>query len=381
MNSAALGAQPTIEDVDAATRDLVQLSLVEGVGPRTLHALVAHFGGATAVLAASGAALREVPGVGARISAAILRARDEIDVQAELAACRQRGVRILTQAQGQYPARLLEIVDPPAVLFARGTVEPRDALAVAIVGSRHATRYGARQAERLAGGLARAGFTIVSGLARGIDGVAHRAALEAGGRTLAVLGSGVGNVYPPEHRELGEQVAAAGALLSELPVLAPPTSGAFPQRNRLISGLSLAVIVVEASDRSGALITARHAGEQGRDVLAVPGPVDSRMSHGCHRLIRDGATLIESVDDVIESLGPLPLPAVTAAGEEIHHPAELQLNEQERRVLDAIGSEATAIDAVIAAAELPAQQVLATLSVLEMRRLVARVSGQFVARV
>ena len=183
--------------------------------------------------------------------------------------------------------------------------------------------------------VARTGITIVSGLARGIDAAAHRGALAAGGRTLAVLGSGVLNMYPPEHAALADEVAAHGAVISEAPPRSPPLAGAFPQRNRIISGMSLGVLVVEASTSSGALISARHAMEQGREVFAVPGRVDNRMSHGCHRLIRDGAKLVETADDVLEELGPLVAPRTSASGEAVHHPAELLLNELEQQVLAA----------------------------------------------
>jgi DNA processing protein len=214
--------------------------------------------------------------------------------------------------------------------------------------------------------------------------------LAAGGRTLAVLGSGVCCIYPPEHRKLAERVMQQGALLSEAPPEAPPVPGIFPARNRIITGLSLGVIIVEAADRSGALISAQHAAEQGREVFAVPGRVDSRMSRGCHRLIREGARLVETVDDVLEELGPLPLPtpppaaegqaeAATAAAR-VRHPAELQLNEPERAVLAAIGDEPVLVDQVIASCGLEAANVLATLSVLEMRRLVRRVGGNRVMR-
>ncbi len=196
-----------------------------------------------------------------------------------------------------------------------------------------------------------------------------------------VLASGVLNIYPPEHARLAEEVLARGALLSEAPPHAEPLSGAFPQRNRLISGLSLGVIVVEAGDRSGALITARHAMEQGREVFAVPGRVDSRTSRGCHRLIRDGAKLVESADDVLEELGPLVETAPRGDdGREIRHPAELTLNPLEQQVLSAVGTEPTSIDQVVASSGLPVPQVLSTISVLEMRRLVRRLSGTMVAR-
>jgi len=266
------------------------------------------------------------------------------------------------------------------VLFLHGELLPRDNVAVAIVGSRHATQYGLAQAERLAGSLARAGVTVVSGLARGIDGAAHRGALAAGGRTVAVLGSGVLNIYPPEHKTLAEEVRAAGAVLSESPPRAAPIAGVFPQRNRIISGMSCGVIVVEAGEHSGALITARHAMEQGRDVFAVPGRVDNRMARGPHRLIRDGAKLVETAEDVLEELGPLPAAAAGPAGEVLHRPAELLLNEPEKLVLAAVTSDGLLIDQVIASCGLPAPQVLATLSVLEMRHLVRRLGGSRVMR-
>lgn len=189
------------------------------------------------------------------------------------------------------------------------------------------------------------------------------------------------NIYPPEHVDLSLDVTRSGAIISETPPQSPPVAGAFPQRNRIISGLSLGVIVVEASDRSGALISARHAMEQNREVFAVPGRIDSRMSKGCHRLLRDGAKLVESADDVLEELGPLVVPAPSPDGQAVHHPAELMLNELEQAVLAAIGSEPTLVDEVVAGSKLPVPQVLSTLSVLEMRRLVRRVSGNLVRRV
>jgi DNA processing protein len=360
--------------------DAVRLSLVTGVGPRLRKALLEEFGTAAAVLAAAPADLRRVPGIGAELTRRIARAREEIDVQAQLDLCAAHGIRILTDHDDDYPRALREIYDPPAILFMKGQILPQDALAVAIVGARHATHYGITQAERLAASLARAGLTITSGLARGIDAAAHRGALGAGGRTLAVLGSGLLDIYPPEHVALAEEVVAHGALISEVPPNSPPLAAAFPQRNRIITGMSLGVLVVEASTRSGALISARHAMEQGREVFAVPGRIDSRMSHGCHRLIRDGAKLVETPDDVLEELGPLVAPAQSAAGQPVHHPAELLLNEIEQQVLAAITDEPTSIDSILAASNLPTPQVLSTISVLEMRHLVRRLSGNRVLR-
>jgi DNA processing protein len=360
--------------------DALQLSLVEGVGPLLRKALLERFGSATAVLDAAPSDLRAVDGIGPKLTGRIAAARREIDASSVVATCGEHDIDILADTDPAYPPMLREIHDPPAVLFVRGRLLPEDALAVAIVGSRHATHYGLEQAERLAGALARAGFTIVSGLARGIDGAAHRGALAAGGRTLAVLGSGLLNIYPPEHLDLAAEVAAHGAILSEAPPHSPPMAGAFPQRNRIISGLSLGVIVVEASIKSGALISARHAMEQGREVFAVPGRIDNRLAHGCHRLIRDGAKLVETVDDVLEELGPLVRPITTTEGQEIRDPAELKLNELEAALLAALGSEPITIDALVRASGLAVPQVLATLSALEMRRLVRRLEGGRVVR-
>ncbi len=378
MNELAHNDAPPPDDSLQAT---LLLSLIPDVGPRTYKLLMERFGTPQAVLAASPAELREVRGVGPKLCRQIVEARETLDPAAELELCRQNEITVLTRADPEYPRLLCEIPDPPAVLFVKGTLLTNDALAVAIVGTRHATRYGLDQAQRLAAGLARAGLTVVSGLARGIDAAAHRGTLEAGGRTLAVLAGGLLNIFPPEHKELSEAVASHGAILSEAPPGREPLSGTFPQRNRLITGLSLGLIVVEAADRSGALISARHAMEQNREVFAVPGRVDSRMSRGCHGLIRDGARLVSCVDDVLEELGPLVEPARDRDGREVRHPAELQLNEQERQVLDAIEIDATSIDQVAVTSGLPVQRVLATLSVLEVRRLVRRIGGNQVSRV
>ncbi len=360
--------------------DTLRLAMVSGVGPLIRKNLLERFGSSKAVLAAAPSELSEVSGVGPKVSRAISEANEQIDVAAEIERCRQDGVDIVIESDDCYPRMLQEIHDPPGVLFVRGTLEPKDALGIAIVGMRHASPYGLRQAERLAGSLARAGLTIISGLARGIDAAAHRGALAAGGRTLAVLGGGVSNIYPPEHGKLAEQVIAQGALMSESLPLAEPFSGSFPQRNRIISGMSLGVIVVEAAQRSGALITARHAMEQGREVFAVPGRVDSRNARGCHQLLRDGARLVESADDVLEELGPLVEAVPCDEGRVVHHPAELKLNELEQQVLAAIGEESTSIDHVMTETGLPVPRVLSAISVLEMRRLIRRLSGTTVMR-
>jgi DNA processing protein len=361
--------------------DCVRLSLVSGVGPLLRKALVERFGSAAAVLTAGKGELQSVDGIGPKIAARIVAAREEIDAEFELRLAAEHGIDVLAESDGNYPRPLRQIHDPPAVLFRRGKPNAQDELAVAIVGTRHATRYGLAQAERLAGSLARTGFTVVSGLARGIDAAAHRGALEAGGRTIAVLASGLLQIYPPEHDKLADQVAEHGYLVSEAPPRMVPIAGAFPQRNRVISGLCVGTIVVEAPMRSGALITARHAYEQGREVFAVPGPVDSRLSHGCHALLKDGAKLVESIDDVLAELGPLAENIQRDDGTMLHQPAELMLNDVELQVLAAIDHAPTSMDAIAAASKIPIHRILSTVSVLEMRRLIRRTSGTQVVRI
>jgi DNA processing protein len=222
----------------------------------------------------------------------------------DLAGCRRSGIRLITLSSPDYPSLLEACTDPPLVLHIRGTLEPRDQIALAIVGSRRATPYGIEAGDRLSGDLAGRGITIVSGLARGIDAVAHRAALEAGGRTIAVLGSGLDVVYPREHRVLAERIAQSGAVVSELPLASPPLPGHFPRRNRIVSGLAVGTLVIEAAEQSGSLISARLALEENREVYAVPGPITSPNSAGVHRLIQDGAKLVTDATDVIEELRP-----------------------------------------------------------------------------
>jgi DNA processing protein len=358
----------------------VRLSLVSGVGPLLRKALLERFGSPAAVLAAGKDQLQSVDGIGPKIASRILAANDEIDAELELRIAADHGIDVLIESGDDYPRPLRQIHDPPGVLFRRGKPAAQDEMAVAIVGTRHATRYGIAQAERLAGSLARTGFTVVSGLARGIDAAAHRGAIAAGGRTIAVLASGLLEIYPPEHDKLADEVAERGYLISESPPRMAPLSGAFPQRNRIISGLTLGTIVIEAAERSGALITARHAYEQGREVFAVPGPIDSRLSRGCHALIKDGAKLVESIDDVLAELGPLAENIQREDGTLLTTPAELTLNEIEQQVLAAIEGTATSMDDLVKASGLPIHRVLSTISVLEMRRLVRRVSGTQVAR-
>jgi DNA processing protein len=384
-----------------ALLDHVRLALVPGVGPRMRQLLLERFGTPTAVFAADAAEVASIPGIGRKLPATIRALAGDAIAAETLAICRDRGVQVIPAQSPAYPGLLGRIDDPPGLLFVRGQLLPCDALAVAIVGARHATPYGNRVAHQLASGLARAGYTVVSGLARGIDAAAHRGALDAGGRTIAVLGTGVLNIYPPEHGELAVEVMHHGAVISEAPPYAEASRGVFPQRNRIVSGLSLGTVVVQASERSGALITARLAGEQGREVFAVPGAIDCRMSRGCHALIRDGAKLVESVDDILDELGPLFETATATDGRAVRAPAELRLDDVERRVLDAIDAEsaggsetgsggaadetgsggAADIDTLVVTTGLTASQVLATVGVLEMRRIVRRLPGSRVGRI
>ena len=372
--------QNTTQPSDPQTEDWLRLCLVSGVGPRILTELIARFEAPGAVLAATTAQLQQVDGVGHRLAQAIVDAKEKIDPATELAACHQADIQILTRSADAYPRLLQEIPDPPGILFLQGKLQTADALAIAVVGSRNATRYGLTQAQRIATGLAQAGITVVAGLARGIDAAAHRAALGAGGRTLAIMGGGLLKIYPPEHAELAGEIREQGCLLSEMPPHFVATRHSFPRRNRIISGLTLGTLVVEAAERSGALITARQAMEQNRDVFAIPGPVDSRNAKGCHALLRDGAVLVESVDDILDALGPLVEENQREDGRAIRHPAELQLNSNETSVLQAIGSEPTLIDQIVQQTKLPTQRVLSTLSVLEVRKLISRLPGGFVAR-
>jgi DNA processing protein len=288
---------------------------VPGIGPVRVRRLLAGFGSLSAAWDAPGAELVRA-GLDRRSVAALRALRERVGPEGELERARRAGARVLTWQDGDYPARLTTIPDPPPVLYVRGTLLPQDERALAMVGTRRPTLYGRDVAERLAQALAAAGLTVVSGLAKGIDTHAHRGALAGGGRTLAVLGNGPDVVYPPENRRLAAAIAESGALLTDYPPGTGPEAQNFPPRNRIISGLAPAVLVVEAGERSGALITCRYALDQGRDVFAVPGPVTSPVSRGCHELIQDGARLVASAEDVLTALdGPSAVAGAAARAE------------------------------------------------------------------
>ncbi len=372
---------PPIRSVPDDDREaFIRLALVNGVGPKLLAGLIDHFGSARETLRATLSQLGQVPRIGPKLSTLIRDSGSSDLADRVLSHCGQHGVKILLAGDSEFPRLLAELPDPPVMLFVRGSFQSADQLSIAMVGTRHCTSYGRTMAERVSKALARYGITIVSGLARGIDAICHRGAIESEGRTIAVLGSSVTDIYPPEHHDLAEEIVQHGVLISETHPFSKPKAGVFPQRNRIISGLSLGTVVVEAADKSGSLITARHAGEQGRDLFAIPGPATSRMSRGCNQLIRDGAILVQDAEDIIEHLGPLVETAKIRDGNVVHHATELQLNEIENAVLQAIEAIPTDIDQVISVSQLPVPRVLSTLSVLEMRGLIQRLSGRTVVR-
>jgi DNA processing protein len=297
--------------------------------------------------------------------------------RAQAAAAARCAARLVLLSDADYPATLRPIDLPPPFLLVRGSLVREDGLAVAIVGSRRGSEYGLRMAERLAADLGARGVTVASGLARGVDTAAHRGALDAGGRTIGVLGSGVDVVYPPENRRLASEVAEAGAVVSQFPMGASPLPHHFPARNRVIAGLTLGTVVVEAAERSGALITARCAGELGREVYAVPGSVSLPGSQGTNRLIQDGAKLVQGWEDVVAEWPPdwrralrkLPVTSEQGGGPTAVEPGE-------RAILAMLGDEPVAVDAVVERSGLPTGQVSARLTALELRGLVRRMTGQ-----
>lgn len=360
----------------------LRLHLTTGIGPRLYTALVERFGSAQAAAEASASALAEVHGIGRDRAGEWRETIAQADPEAELDRAGAAGVGVLVRGEAGYPPALGYMVDPPVVLYVKGTVEPEDAQAVTLVGMRKCSLYGQEQAERLAGGLARAGFTIVSGLARGIDSAAHRGALAAGGRTLAVLGNGLGMVYPPENARLAQAVVERGALLSEFPMTVAPSPENFPRRNRILAALSLGTVVIEAGQRSGSLITARLAAELGKDVFAVPNRVDAPGAAGVHALIRDGAKLVESVTDILDEFPDLDLPE-PAGGDEAHQQTlslKTNLSAEEARLMEVLDGEPVSVDVLADRAGLAVGRTSGALTLLELKGLVRALPGGRFAR-
>jgi DNA processing protein len=360
-------------------RDLLALQLVPGLGPRRTAALLAHFGTASRASRASAAELQAVPSIGAKLADDIAQHLADADVDGEVARMQKAGASLLVLGRPGFPAGVASINDPPHLLYLRGTLTDADASAVAVVGSRHCTGYGKRMTMKIAGDLARAGVTVVSGLARGIDGAAHQGALEAGGRTLAVLAGGLNRLYPPEHAGLADAVVNAGGLLTEASMDQEPMAPLFPARNRIISALSKVVVIVEAPEKSGALITASHAAEQGRTVLAVPGPADAATSGGCHALIRDGAVLCRGADDVLEELHGVSAMARAAKAAPSGQPAPAGpppgLDETQRRLWDFLATGARSVDEMAQQLGVAMPQLSTALMMMEMKKAVRRLPG------
>jgi DNA processing protein len=360
---------------------LVGLNLIEHVGPVRVRQLLEHFGDAPAILKASKHELLRVRGIGEETAEAIANWEKTIDLSAELKRVGEFGCHVLIQSDDEYPELLRQIYDPPIVLYVKGRLSAKDRNAVALVGSRMTTPYGQEVARKLAYQLAYLGVTVVSGGARGIDTAAHQGALSAKGRTVAVLGTGINLVFPPENAELFERIAANGAVVTQFPFNRNADKQSFPIRNRIVAGMTLGTVVVEANLTSGALITANMAVEQGRQVFAVPGRIDSPRSKGCHELIKKGAKLCEGAEDILsefEYLFPASNrpPGVSETGV---LPA-LNLSENEQKVYDTLNNEESSIDEVIRKSGLPSSAVSVALLGLEMKRLIRQLPGKMFVR-
>jgi len=352
----------------------IGLNLIEGLGPVRVRSLIDALGTPQAVFEADEEALLRAQGVGRELAHRIVVQGPDVDAAAEEARARQLGARILTPLDAEYPAALKRIHDPPLALYVWGRLAPSDKQAVAVVGSRRCTHYGMTVADRLSYQLAKVGFTVVSGLARGIDTAAHRGALKAGGRTLAVLGGALDKIYPPESEELAAAIADQGAVVSEFPMGREPDRTTFPYRNRIVSGLSMGVVVVEAGYKSGALHTADAALEQGRSVFAVPGRVDSPASKGTNQLIKTGARLTSDVDDIIEEFEML-IPARREPELPAARP-QIELSAEEEAMVTILLDGTTDVDTLTRKAGLKSGVVSSLLIGLEMKRVIRMLPGR-----
>jgi len=344
------------------------LNLVKGIGAVRFETLIAHFGSPRAAWEAPAGQLKSI-GLPTPVVEALLTVRTDVNLEQLWEQIESNGITLITLEDDVYPTRLKQIDQPPPVFYALGDLIPQDEWAVAIVGTRRVTHYGQQVAEEIAAFLAQNGITVVSGLARGVDSIAHRAALEAGGRTIAVLGSGVDRIYPAENRGLASEMIGRGAVISDYAPGTPPEAGNFPPRNRIIAGLSIAVVVVEAGERSGASITAGFAVEQGREVFAVPGNIFSPQSKGTNRLLRDGAHPLLAPEDLLEVLN---LSMVTE-----HQKARVVLpaNAVEAAIFSVLGHEPVHVDQIGLEAKLPIEQISATLTMMELKGMVRQVGG------
>ncbi len=346
----------------------IALNLTNKIGGIRLKSLLEKFGSPERIFKASKKGLESIKGIGPLVSDEIVNFEKKYDLKKEFDLIKEHNIEILTIENSEYPSLLKEIYDPPIVLYIKGELKKSETI-VAIVGSRHASIYGLNTAESLAFQLGLNGITIVSGMARGIDSASHRGALKSGGRTVAVLGSGLLDIYPIENKRLAEEISMNGAVVSEFPMEYPPFRQNFPRRNRVISGLSLGVVVVEAAKDSGALITADFALEQGRTVFAVPGKVDSVTSFGTNRLLKQGARLVESAEDILEELG-------LDRKQRDTKKTPIKLKEDELSIYNTLSSEPLHIDQLTEISKRPVQEVLKILLKLEMKRLVRQLPGK-----
>jgi DNA processing protein len=372
------------------TEASIALNMVPNLGPVRLRKLLEVFHTPERVLLANRAELRAVDGIGAELAGNISGWEKLVDLEAELKRMADFGARAITKASPEYPPELKQIHNPPIVLYLWGTIEARDHRAVGVVGSRKTSHYGLESAKKLSYQLAYAGLTVVSGLARGIDTAAHQGALAAGGRTIAVIGSGFLELYPPENQGLAEKIVQAGAVVSEFPMTYAPTPQTFPYRNRIVAGWGAGTLVVEAGLQSGALITANQALEHGRLVYAVPGPIDKPTSQGTNRLIQQGAKLVMSASDILDDLDTLfpamqpnkPAPVfaeahVEAATQKTEPPANAAptASANEQTILAVLSSTEMSLDDIVAATDLPAHKISSVLLGMEMKRLVKQLPG------
>jgi len=346
----------------------IGFNLVSGIGSKRLRALLHAFGDVKAAWNASEEELMAI-GLDQRSIRNLLDARARLDLDAELAKAEAANVRVLVWDDPDYPSNLKRIDSAPPLLYLRGELRPEDEWAVAVVGTRRATDYDKEVTRKLVTELARAGVTVVSGLARGVDAAAHRAALDEGGRTIAVLGNGLDRVYPPEHLDLARAIVEQGALISEQPLGMRPDARNFPARNRIISGLSLGVLVVACPWNSGAIITARQALEQGREVFAIPGGILSRNSEGPNRLLKEGATPVTEANDILEALN------LTRAAQYMDARLTLPEDPLEAQLLDLLSAEPRHVDEIRREAGLPVNQVSSALAMMELKGMVRSVGG------
>lgn len=374
----------TSKTISEVGRDYLRLHLADAVGPVLLGRLIAKFGDVAAMLNASIAALTTVEGIGERRAKAVFESRNDDAVHREIELAQQSGARIICWEDPEYPSQLRHCDDPPVCLYVRGALQPTDAVSISIVGSRKCSRYGYDQARRFAALLSGTGFTVISGMARGVDGYAHEGAISANGRTVAVLGCGVDVVYPPEHDKLAAQITETGAIVSELPMGSSPQTGAFPSRNRIIAGMSLGTIVVEASKRSGALITARLASEYNREVFAIPGRLDTPTAIGTNRLIQKGtAKLVTGLEDILDELGDVGETMGALSSDEptlFDAPDEertglASLAPNERALVQLLEQGELSIDDLIAKTNLSASEVTVALTMLRIKSAIVELPG------